>query len=273
MGKTKRLVTLTAGRLVHAVCYTQAMPVDGPRERAKKAQFSSEARKRMNFRCSYEKLQLLTAANFCKRDLFVTLSYDDAHLPASRKAADAEAARFLRRFGDARRRAGEPFKYIRSTQELTDDGGRRLHHHLVINAGAERRDYELIRSLWCCGGNIGIQQICASDHYQHDDFFELAKYLARERDPDAPLTAVGARSWSGSRNLDKPVRESALVDGNLTVEAPPGAFVLDTDERRNEFGTFKYIKYLLPERAEKPAPIKRPVGRRNKAPPAAKPPG
>jgi len=220
----------------------------------------------MNFRYSYEKLQLLIAANFNRSDLFVTLTFDDAHLPASRPAADKVVARFLRRFGAVRRRAGESLKYIKCTHELLDDGGRRLHFHMVINAGDERRDYELIRSLWDQGSNIDIRLICRSDHYSYDDFLELAKYLARERDPDAPLTAVGRRSWSGSRNLVKPVRESYLVDDNLTVEAPPGAFVLDVDERRNEYGSFKYIKYLLPDRGPAAA---QPSG----APPSGRPPG
>ena len=258
---------MTAGRLVHCVCYTQALASDCPKARAEKAKCSSAARRKLNFIFTYEKLQLYIAANFTRRDLYVTLSYDDEHLPKGRKEAGAALGRFMRRFGDARKKAGEVFKYIKSTHELLDDGGRRLHHHLVINAGDARRDFDLIRSLWEYGDNIDIQQISDTAYYFHDDFLELAMYIARERNPDAPPTSVGARCWSGSRNLKKPARLSIMVDDNVTVDAPPGAFVLDTDERRNEFGMFKYLKYLLPER---PAPVGRAQGGR---PPGAKVPG
>jgi len=248
MRKSKRLVKVTAGRLVFCVIYTQPLSSDPPRERAEKAKCSSAARKKLNFRFSYEKCQLLLAANFFRDDLYVTLTYDDDHLPGSRKAAQKPLDRFLRRLRAARRLVGGELKYICATHELLDNGGRRLHHHLVINSSDEKHDYELVRSLWDQGDNIEIQGICKTDYYQHDDFLELARYLAREGDPDAPFTAVGAKSWSRSRNLKKPIRESELVDESMTVEAPPGAFILDVDEKRNEFGSFKYIKYLLPER-------------------------
>jgi hypothetical protein len=256
MRKSKRLVTVTAGRLVGCLIYSQGLAADSPRARAEKAKCRSAARKKLNFKNSYEKLQLLLAANFSRNDLYLTLTYDDEHLPGSRSEARKRLARFFRGFAASRRAAGEVFKYIKCTHEMLDDGGRRLHHHLVINAGDEQRDYELIRSLWDQGDNIDIRPVCNTVYYECDDFLELARYLARERDPDAPLTAVGARSWSGSRNLRKPVRESVLVDEVLTVEAPPGAFVLDVDEKRNEFGSFKYIKYLLPERGP---PLPRPA--------------
>jgi len=257
MRKTKRLTKVTAGRLVFCVCYTQAMPSDSAKTRAEKTKCSSAARKRLNFVHSYEKLQLWLASNFTRSDLYVTLSYSDECLPPGRKAADKVLAKFLRRLGACRKAAGEELKYIKCTQELMDDGSRRLHHHLVINAGDERRDFDLIRSLWEHGDNIDISLVCNSEHYLHDDFLELAMYLARERSPDSPLTSVGRRSWSGSRNLKRWTRESEMVDESATVVAPPGAFILDSDEKQNEFGYFKFLKYLLPER--KP-PADRPPG-------------
>ena len=205
----------------------------------------------MNYRYSWQKAQLWLATNFSRNDLYITLSYDDVLLPHMRKAADAILSKFLRQLRATRAASGEVLKYIRCTHELAGDGGRRLHHHIVINAGEALRDCELIRSLWVWGANVEICRICQCDHYAHDDFLELAQYLARERNPDTGHTTVGTRSWSGSRNLKRWEYESELVSDNLTVEAPPGAFILDSDERRNEYGTFKYIKYLLPERSSK----------------------
>jgi len=258
MAKTKRLVTITAGRLVFALCYTQAMSYDTPKDRSKKTKHSSEARRRINFRYAYQKCQLKLATNFCKNDWYITLTYDDAHLPGKRKAADKLVGKFLRQLKEARKKTGDVLKWIRSTHELAGEDGRRLHHHIVLNAVNEYTDIEQIESLWTYG-NVHIQRIGQSEHYLNEDFLELAMYLTGERNPDKTGTTPGSRSWSGSHNLSKPIRESILVEETMTVEAPPGAYILDTDERRNEYGTFKYIKYLLPERR---STVKKPLNRR-----------
>lgn len=201
----------------------------------------------MNFRCAYQKLQLQLAANFNKGDLWVTFGYDDDHLPANRKEAKKQIAAFFDRLRKSRKLAGKELKYVYVIHELQDDGSRRLHHHLVISATGEG-DYDEIRSLWPNGSNIEICRVADSGHYGHDDFLELAQYLIRERNPDAKPTAVGDKGWCSSRNLVKPEVHSEMVDENITITAPPGAFIIDTDSKRNEYGVFDYIVYLLPER-------------------------
>lgn len=248
MAKKKRLITVTAGRLVYAVCYTQAIGGDPPREREAKLKCSSAARRKLNFTAAWKKLQLLLCSNFERHDLYVTLGFDDEHLPPNRKAAKVIVQRFFDRMRSARRADGEMLKYLYSIHELQDDGSRRIHFHMVLNATQGRRDYEMIRSLWTWGSNIEISPISETPYYHNDDFLELAQYLMRERDPNAPLTAVGDKGFVGSRNLAKPVRTSELVDECLTLAAPPGAHTIDTDSRQNEYGRYDYIVYLLPER-------------------------
>ncbi|MEG1491644.1 MAG: hypothetical protein RR394_05265 [Oscillospiraceae bacterium] len=254
MAKSKRLITVTAGRLVHAVCYSQALSNDSDKARAAKNNCSSLARQKLNFNTAYKKLQLELAANFNRHDLWVTLGFDDANLPPNRKAAKKIMAKFNERVRTRRRSGGEELKYAYSIHELQDDGSRRLHFHSVMNAGANAQDYEMIRSLWEWGDNIEIQQISDTSYYHNDDFLELAQYMLRERNPDAPVNAVGDRGWVPSRNLDKPVRESYLVDDNVTITAPPGAYIIDTDEKHNEYGDFRYITYLLKEEKPRPRP-------------------
>ena len=94
MAKTKRLKKQTAGRLVRAVCYTQVLSTDTPRARAEKAKCSTAARRKLNYRFAYQKLQMQLAANFTRRDLYVTLTYDDEHLPPNRKAAKSRWPHF-----------------------------------------------------------------------------------------------------------------------------------------------------------------------------------
>ncbi|HJC13931.1 MAG TPA: hypothetical protein H9936_09530, partial [Candidatus Agathobaculum intestinigallinarum] len=52
----------------------------------------------------------------------------------------------------------------------------------------------------------------------------------------------------GSRNLERPVTTYDWVDDGATVDAPPGAQVLDEGGGRNETASCRYIKYLLPKR-------------------------
>ena len=96
MGKN-RLKTVTAGRLVYAVCYSQPAAADPPAERAAKSKVSSAARQRMNFKAAWQKLELTMAANFGAEDLFVTLTYDDRHLPENRDAAISRVRAFVGR--------------------------------------------------------------------------------------------------------------------------------------------------------------------------------
>lgn len=244
----KRIKTIRAGRLVFGVCYSQAMASDSPKARAAKTKCSSQARRALNFRAAWQKLWLLLAANFRRGDLWITLTYDDEHLPDCRKEAKKRVTLFLDRLRAARRRSGEELRYIYCTEGLTEDGGRRLHHHMVLSAGAAHKDYELIRSLWTFGENIEIRRLGEHELYT-DDFLELAQYMCKERNPEAKVYNVGDKCWIGSKNLQRPVTDSVLVDDNITIAAPPGARVIDRDETSNQFGSYHYIVYLLPDDA------------------------
>lgn len=255
----KRIKTVRAGRLVIGVCYSQTTAADTQKARAAKSRCSSMARKALNFRAAWQKLRLLLCANVDRGDLWITLGYDDDHLPANRREAKAKMQQLIDRLRIERRKAGEELLYFWNTEELQDDGSRRLHHHLILRAGQQRRDYELIRSLWTCGSNIEIRKLGEHELYS-DDFLELAQYFCKERNPDAKAYNVGDKCWVASRNLVRPETKSELVPDNVTIAAPPGARVLDSDHKQNEFGSFDFIVYLLPEFPE--APPKRPPRRR-----------
>ena len=226
------MITVRAGRLFFGVAYTQARAGDPQHVRAAKSKVTTAARQKVNLRRAGQKLMLLLAANFDTSDLVVTLTYDDAHLPGSRKAANTCVARYLTLLRREFRRQGKELRYVYCTESRHEAG--RWHHHLVIPACG----YELIRSLWTFGDNIEIGTI---DAYGYE---ELAMYLTKEaREPGAP---VGARSWSCSRNLARPVRESQLVDDYVTLAPPPGAAVLGRDSTVNEWGGYEYLSCLLP---------------------------
>ena len=140
-----------------------------------------------------------------------------------------------------------PLKYVYATEGL--HGDKRFHHHLVINATAG--DYDLIRSLWIWGDQVDLERIADRD------YGGLARYLTKEAAEGKPN---GAQSWTPSRGLTKPTVETSWVDGDETLTAPAGCYVIEREDKQNEFAGYSYIHY----RIEHPQPRKtRP--RRSKA--------
>ncbi len=238
-----RIKTVRAGRLVCTVCYTAPMASDPPRERAGKTRISTAARRRINHRAAWQKLEQLLAANFARSDAFATLTYDDGHLPADREAAAANMRRFLRRLRGAFRRRGEELRYIYVTESVADAPGEpgRLHHHLVCSGGPA--GWQLIQDLWRAG-QVYIEPLLDGPN---DGYEVRARYLVKERQPGTPGRLQGARAWTPSRGLEKPEITTDLVPDTMTVTAPPGAFILEQYGDMNCWGSFLFLKYLLPE--------------------------
>lgn len=250
IGRTKRLKKVTAGRLVYAVCYTQPMAADGPKTRAAKNKCSSEARKRMNLKLAWQKLEQLLAANFDRGDLMVTLTFDDEHLPPDRAGAQKCARRFLRLLREYRHKHGTKLEYCYCIERHPEESGGcdRLHIHMILNSTGF--DYDIIRGLWEFGENVSFTRLQDYDSYE-----TLAKYLTKE--PRAANNAYGKRCWIPSKGLRKPEVTSEMVDDSLTLTAPPGAFILEREGPwQNTYGEFMYIKYLLPEPEKVPPKLK-----------------
>lgn len=242
MSRSKRLTQIRAGRLVTAVLYTQATSADEPQVRAAKQKISSEARQRLNHKASWQKLETVMAANFDRTDLFVTLTYRDLDLPHSREQALRCLNDVLRQLRDARQIRGEELRYIKCTEHLRDDGTEgRWHHHLVINGTGS--DCEELRALWeKYGENVDVQPLLGEGW----DYEARARYMCKERPP------AGKQTWTPSRNLQRPERTSELVDDSLTLAPPPGAVVIETQQVDNGWGSYVYLKYLLPWKPRKP---------------------
>lgn len=251
MSKFKKIIV--AGPLVVETVYPAPNPRDSDGVRAGKKALSSEAQQRMNLKYAYQKLELLIAVNFGIRDLYTTFTYDDAHLPKSRKEANDRMKAFWRRLRAARKEKGQELRYIYVTEHKHGEG--RWHHHVLINTTGD--DYNLIRELWG-QGSIEFKKI----RVDRDKNYEtLARYLCKEQ-----RDKVGLRLWSGSRNLHKPERECFRVPDDTPLTPPRGAIVLtDTGDVTTAYGHYRYIKYLAKGRASVKAPRARHRRRRTRA--------
>ena len=105
---SRTLKQVRSGRLVCAVVYTTPTAGDSPKARAQKQRASTAARERLNARTSFQKLERTLAANFDDGDLYITLTYDDKHLPESRDKAVRRIRSFLSKLRGARKGRGQP---------------------------------------------------------------------------------------------------------------------------------------------------------------------
>lgn len=230
----KRKKVTTAGLLVKAVIYTPPQPRDSEYTRAAKSRMTTAARRAMNVHTAQNKLEMLLAANFGPADLFCTLTYRDGSLPQKLAEAKKRIQAFIRVFRFQRRRKGQGLKYVYVTEGR--HGDKRYHHHIVINA-AGPDDLELVRSLWQHGDVVDVERVAGYE------FIEVARYITKEAAEDRPN---GAQMWTRSRNLELPKIDSCFVPDDETIQPPPGAHVLEREEKQNEYGGFRYLKYRLP---------------------------
>ncbi|MGE4276317.1 MAG: hypothetical protein AB7E30_03955 [Lawsonibacter sp.] len=229
----KRKKTITAGYIVKTILYTAPEPRDGERARAEKSRMTTAAQKAMNDKSAKGRLEMLLAANFVGRDLFLTLTYRDTDLPAKRAGAVKNVRTFLKQLRAHRKARGQGLKYIYTTEGK--HGEHRLHHHLVINA--TERDIETIRSLWPYGDLVDLVYV------RDRDYETLARYMTKESLEGRP---VGAQMWTRSRNLEEPRVESCFVSEDTALAVPPGCFVLEREEKATEYGSYSYVKYRVP---------------------------
>lgn len=238
--------TIRAGSLVKVIEYPKQNPRDGDHVRAAKRNASSAAQKAANIKNSKGMCEMMLAENFALDALFVTVTYDDAHLPKTASAAKVKLRKFIRSLRDARKLRGEQLAYIYVTEG--EHGEKRYHHHIVINATQNRtQDREEIESLWSGGEIVHIQplaKIAELDEVQEigdNPYSRAAYYMTKEPAADH----VGAQMWTASKGLSRPEVLTEIVNDGDTVDAPPQAVVLEREERQNEYGSYKYIKYAL----------------------------
>ena len=227
---------IRAGNFVRAVLYTQAAPSDGEKSRAEKAKISSEARRRINARTSWQRLQLLIECNFGSGDSVLVLNYDNDHLPRNRQ----EARRRIRSYIRALRLHPEfkRIKYIYNIEGRHTAG--RVHHHVLLNAPKDK--LPILCELWRYGTKNDV-------HLEPFDAWgskELAQYMTKEAREDGTYEQ-GARTWACSQNLVRPeVMPTVWVDADVRLEPPLNAHVVLNEQMRNEWGSYSYLEYRLP---------------------------
>lgn len=231
----KRRKTIQAGRLVWDITYTVPRPNANTAQRKRIREVTEEQIQRTNANTAQRKLEMLMATNFDDADLVLTVTYRDADLPDSADVTRKHLGKVFAQMRAYRKARGLPdLKYIYVLEGR--HGDHRPHAHIIINAAGG--DLELMRSLWIWGDDIQLNYI------RERGYDGWAGYLTKER-REASLN--GKKQFVPSRNLDRPVTTYEWVDDGTTVDAPPGAQVLDEGGGRNEIASCRFVKYLMPK--------------------------
>ncbi len=228
--KTEKIIV--AGALVRRAIYPRAAGREPARIRREKRKASTEAQQRLNAKYSWEKLELMLAANFVPGDLFATLTFDDDHLPEDRKTAAARLKKFRQQLTEIRKARGEECRMIWTIENAHGSG--RWHVHLAVNATGN--DFSDILRCWLYGSDVEILRIELS---REKNYESLARYMCKE-ERERP----GLRSWSYSRNCRHPEVETRTVPDDADIQAPDDAIILEDETKQTEWASYHYIKYL-----------------------------
>lgn len=231
----KILSTIRAGRVVRQILYTPKDP--NPNQPRRGISISKEDKQRANLKTSYEKLLMLVCANFSPGDWWVTLSYDDDHLPQTREESKKPFRKFIRNFRKYRKVNKEVLKYVYCTQLTTRAGGIRLHHHMILR-WEDDSDKEQLYTLWE-GGEI----VYARKLKDFEDILDKAKYMCREP-RELGVHVPGEQMWTASRGLIRPKPEYITVDSDsIDIAVPVGCRSLSDPVQIPGYGGYKAILY------------------------------
>lgn len=235
--------TIVAGSIVVQALYPRRCRGDSDKARAAKSKATSEAQRRLNLEHSWQKLELLLAANFptAGSGLVIELTYDDAHLPQNREQARRKLKHFLKRLREERKAAGLPApRVVHNIEALSSQSGR-WHHHIVLdNTG---QDLEIVRRCWIYGSDIECKKLRVDREKNHET---LAKYMSKEpRECQDETSRPGLHAWSYTRNCLKPTVETEPVEADANIDPPEGVTVLSDEQRATEYANWRVVKYRV----------------------------
>lgn len=232
----KILSTMRAGRVVRQALYSPREP--NPNQRHRAISISKEDKQRANLKTSYEKLLMLVCANFAPGDWWVTLTYEDAFLPANREESHPFWRKYMRYMRKYRKANKEPLLYVYCTQLTTRGGGIRLHHHMIMRF-EDDTDADKILGNWIWGKVKRARKL-----RDWDDVLDKVHYMCREP-RELGVYVPGEQMWTGSRGLIRPKPVYTTIDNDaIDIAVPSGCTALDDPVQLPGYGGYKAIIYV-----------------------------
>lgn len=246
MSELIRQEIIDGGAVVYMIESPARQRGDSDRIREAKRKTTSEAQRARNRILSTRELELRLAKNFPRAGsgLVIVLTYDDRHLPKSRKEAQRRFKYFLDKLRKERRKAGLPEpRCIYAPEALSSRSGR-WHHHIVLdNTG---KDLDMIRRCWIYGSDIECEKLRVDKEKNHET---LARYMNKElREAQEYECKAGLHGWGCTRNCLRPEVDVRTVERTERLRPPRSAQILLHERKQNELSWWAVTKYRLPAR-------------------------
>lgn len=207
------------------------------RPRGRKKGPSRPSQERGNLNAAIREAGTILDANFsyARGDRFVTLRYDDGHLPETAELGEGMLTRFLAWCRKWARKNGGSFRFFAVTANKKRSGEEaRLHHHLVMSGIPT----EVLREGWPYGT---VDDRSLWDEESHG---ALAAYLVKQA-----AGGKNAKKWRSSRNLERTVMISEQeVAPESRYRIPKGAKIIWQGEYDPGAGKLLHMKLRMPEK-------------------------
>ena len=295
MAKRFYIRVMRSGRYIKCARYRRAMPRDTGRTKAARMQHTRAAQRFINCKNSADRLTLLLYGNFDHHNAcFVTQTYDNGHLPATREAAKRCMRKSLDKIRTEFVRRGRPFPYAYTTEgapAVPLQGGEgfdaapwetrpwaacdrwealgdkdlmnverdiRFHHHAIMLL--DPQDYDTVRASWPYG-NVYIEPI---DVDSLDSFERLAYYMTKES--RAGLLPNGDHAYVCGLGLVQPKITGRWVDEFEDIVIPKGATLITAQREENMYSSYHQCSFILPREKAPPQEYQSPYRQKKRKP-------
>lgn len=223
------LKEITAGDQLEIEIYPQFEKMDDVPEKGRK-KANDKAQRNLNDKNARKYVERLINENFSDQDIWITLTYDENHVPED---GDIEGAiknvqNFMRRINRRRKKKELPnAKYVYVT-EYNEDSAIRFHHHIVMDGALSMDEIE---SLWKYGSRNEVRRLQKDEN----GLSGLANYIVKEKQ-----RIKSEKRWNSSKgNLRKPgvkvvlsKRPTAKAKSYKKIGSYVGRMVKDQNEIR-----------------------------------------
>lgn len=184
---------------------------------------------------------LLAKGNFFKGDYYGTFTFSDKHIPRTpEEAKKIFKDTFIRKVRNKYKKAKKELKYLYVMEYQLNESGEaveRIHFHFLMSGGISRDEVE---DCWSVGrgkkkeplGRTNVRIIQPDS----DGIEALVRYLKKK-----PRWRKGIKTWSGSRNLEKPVKQ---VNNTKYTRRKIEKYCLSNDSGYEELAK-QYPKYHI----------------------------
>lgn len=189
------LKEITAGDQFEIEIYPQFRKMeDVPKEGQRIKRDNSKAQKNLNDKNARKYVERLINENFTDRDIWLTLTYDDEHLPPDGDidAAIKNVQKYIRRVNYQRKKRELPnAKYVYVTAYNPDEEIR-WHHHIVMDGAL---DMETVEACWKQASRNEVRRLQTDEN----GLSGMANYIVEEKN-----RIKSEKRWNSSQGLRDP---------------------------------------------------------------------